>query len=83
MRARDGPVGPGHGVIELMRRADRHLGIDVCERLARAALAEKRFPDLRTTYADLGIAVRDGRVVLRQDAPFAAIRDAIMRRGGR
>ncbi|MDJ0973241.1 MAG: hypothetical protein QNJ98_02115, partial [Planctomycetota bacterium] len=76
------PGRPTSGLV-LMRLADRHLGVDVCERLARAALGEKRFPDLRRTHADLGIEVRDGRVVLRQDAPFAALRDAIMRKGGR
>ena len=73
-------VTPGETVdaLGLMRRADAFLGMQVCEPLARTALASRDFPDLRATYAALGLQVTKGRISLRSDAPLRSYRDAIM-----
>jgi len=75
-------VTPGTVIdaMELMRHGDALIGAPLCSSLAKTALASRAFPDLRATYAALGLRVVNGRVTLLAHAPGARHRDAIMRR---
>ena len=74
---RGGTVRPYPG-LALLRDAERALGVPKASPIAEALLADRAFPDMRATYAALGIRVQDGRVALDDEAPQAALRRAIM-----
>jgi len=63
---------------ELMHELDRLSGTNVFTTLYRHHVHSARFPDLREAYRQLGIDARSGEVKLRDDAPLAPIRRAIM-----
>ena len=63
--------------LQLMRAADRRIGQPLCLPLARAQLERADFPDLARLYGELGVRVASGRVVLSEEAPLAALRQAL------
>jgi hypothetical protein len=63
---------------ELMHKLDALTGTDVFTTLYRRHVHSARFPDLREVYRLLGIDARSGELKLRDDAPLASIRRAIM-----
>jgi hypothetical protein len=68
--------GPATGV-QLMHAADRRIGQPLCVPLARAQLERTDFPELARLYGELGVRVASGRVVLNEEAPLAALRQAL------
>ncbi len=68
------------GAEEFVAKLDALVGSDVLRREYRAFAARRGFPPLDALYARLGLQ-RDGDALqLADDAPDAAIRDAIVRR---
>lgn len=63
---------------EFVAKLDALLQTDVFTRHYRAAAAERDFPDLKATYAALGLTPT-GTAMALGDAPQRAVRDAIMR----
>ena len=65
---------------ELLGRVKNVPEGPLLRRLSMRVLRMVEFPMLRRVYAALGLEVQGRRVVLREDAPARAVRDAIMRR---
>ncbi len=63
---------------ELIDRVDAITGTDVMRRLYEQHVDSRRFPELEADYNRLGLSVVGGRVELREAAPLAGIRAAIM-----
>ncbi|MGD8858771.1 MAG: hypothetical protein PVI30_02095 [Myxococcales bacterium] len=63
----------------VVQRMDEIAGRPVFSRLVSRWVMGPRLPDLRATYAWLGLRVEGARVAEVPDAPGAAVRDAIMR----
>ena len=75
--------GTAHGAATaeaLMRAADRRLGQALCVPLSDRYLGSATFPDLAALYAELGVRVVDGKVVLDDGAPQASLRRALTAR---
>jgi len=77
-----GTSGPHRGS-DLLVAVDRLIGQSLCSVVAETCLRSRAFPDVSAVYEVLGLSVVDGRIVLRDEAPLAAVRKAIMRRGGK
>jgi len=73
-----GTRGPHEGV-QLLRFADRALGVSTCGAIAEGCLARPAFPEVAPVFRALGIRIQNGRVVLDDSAPMAAERQRIMR----
>ncbi len=65
-------------VNEVTRRLDASGGHPVWQDLVDRWLDDPAFPDVDAELADLGVVLRGGSVTLRDDAPLAHIRRAIM-----
>ncbi len=66
--------------LELLARLDELTDTTVFTELYSEHVNSSEFPDLTAAYAELGLDVRAGEVELRF-APYADLREAIMRRG--
>jgi hypothetical protein len=66
---------------EIVAEIDAWAGKPVFSGLSVPALASTSFPSLEETYAWLGLEAKDGSVSLRDDAPGASVRRAIMGEG--
>lgn len=66
---------------KVFARFDEISGTDIFTRLYEREVQSPRFMDLAPVYAELGLVALGGKVELRDDAPGAVIRDAIMARG--
>jgi len=64
---------------EVMSQLDRGLGVSPFETLRRRWVDAMEFPDVDGALAALGVTRAEGRVVLDDAAPLAAIRRRIMR----
>jgi len=64
---------------EMFNRLDKLTGTDIFIGLYREYVHEEGFPDMRSTWEDLGINTRHNRVSLTKDAPMAGVRSAIMK----
>jgi len=64
---------------ELFGRLDQLTGTTVFTSLMNEYVDSVRFPDLSVTYRELGLMPDDGGVRLVSDAPYANLRDAIMK----
>jgi predicted metalloprotease with PDZ domain len=64
---------------QVLHKLDELTGATVFEDLYEVHVSSKSFPDLSQAYRQLGLVSREnGRMELLPDAPFAALRDAIM-----
>ena len=63
---------------ELIARLDRATGTTVFRDVAREMLERSEFPDTAAMFRQLGVQVLGDRVVYDDNAPLAAIREAIM-----
>jgi hypothetical protein len=61
----------------VLATGDAATGTDVLERLYEERRAQPVATDLAALWVRLGVAVEGGRVVLRNDAPLAAVRRAL------
>jgi len=64
---------------ELFTQLDQLTNTEVFTGLYKKHVHEEAFPDLESTWKDLGISTRYGRVSLSKDAPLADVRSAIMK----
>lgn len=64
---------------EMFSRLDKLTGTDIFTGLYREYVHEEGFPDMRSTWENLGINTRHDHVSLSKDAPLAGVRNAIMK----
>lgn len=64
---------------DMLQQLDKLTGTSVFMDLYEQWVPSHSFPDLESTWEDLGINTRFGRVSLTSSAPSADVRDAIMR----
>lgn len=75
-----GGIGTDWSIVRVLSSGDAATGTHVLESLYREWKDQPVTPDLATLWSDLGVE-RDGATIrLRNDAPLAATRRAIMRR---
>ncbi len=66
---------------KVFEKFDEISGTDVFVTLYEREVTSPKFMDLAPLYRDLGLVSLGGKVELRDDAPLASIRNAIMARG--
>lgn len=64
---------------EMFTQLDKLTGTDIFTGLYKKHVHEESFPDMRSTWENLGINTRHDRVSLSEDAPMASVRSAIMK----
>jgi predicted metalloprotease with PDZ domain len=64
---------------ELFTQLDKLTGTTIFTELYKKHVHEEGFPDMRTTWENLGIKTWRDRVSLSEDAPLAGVRSAIMK----
>ena len=64
---------------ELFERLDELTGTEILTGLYQKHIHEHSFPDMRSTWDDLGVNTRNNRVSLSDDAPLKDVRTAIMK----
>jgi len=64
---------------ELFEQLDELTGTDILTGLYQKHVHEHSFPDMRSTWDNLGINTRNNRVSLSDDAPLKDVRTAIMK----
>ena len=64
---------------ELFEQLDKLTGTDILTGLYQKHIHEHSFPDMRSTWDDLGVNTRNNRVSLSDDAPLKDVRTAIMK----
>jgi predicted metalloprotease with PDZ domain len=64
---------------DMFTQLDELTDTDIFSRLYRKHVHGKGFPDMRTTWQNLGISTRYDQVSLSEDAPMADVRSAIMK----
>ena len=64
---------------EMFSQLDALTGTGVFTALYKKYVHEEGFPDMRSTWENLGINTRHDRVSLSEDAPMAGVRSAIMK----
>ena len=64
---------------ELFERLDELTGTDILKGLYQKHVHEHGFPDMRSTWDDLGVNTWNNRVSLSDDAPLKDVRAAIMK----
>ena len=64
---------------EMFTQLDKLTSTDIFTGLYKKHVHEESFPDMRSTWENLGINTRHDRVSLSEDAPMASVRSAIMK----
>ncbi len=70
--------GPTWRAREMFAQLDRLTGTEIFMGLYQKQVHSSGFPDMRPVWERLGIDIRLNQVILSEDAPLVAIRDAIM-----
>jgi len=65
---------------EMFEQLDEFTGTIIFTDLYQKHVHAHSFPDMRSTWEDLGIKTRHNRVTLAQSAPLGDVREAIMKR---
>lgn len=66
--------------VELMARLDEATGTAIFSDIVREHLDDPGFPDFKALLVRAGVTVSDGEVVLDPAAPWAPLRESLMRR---
>jgi hypothetical protein len=77
--AAGGTIDQDWGIARVLKVGDAAIGLPILERQYDAMKASPAPVDLPALWKQLGVEVSPGAVVLRDDAPLAGIRQAIMR----
>jgi predicted metalloprotease with PDZ domain len=64
---------------EMFTQLDKLTGTTIFTELYKKHVHEEGFPDMRSTWENLGINTWRDRVSLSEDAPLAGVRSAIMK----